>query len=67
MTLFNDHEYLILTIKQEEKADVLDIIKKHNLSIMYPKVFEEISNLSQFVINDEQFGGHLSSLICWYE
>ncbi len=67
MTLFNGHEYLILTIKQEEKAELLDIIKQHNLGIMYPSVFKESSNLSQFTIDDEQFGGHLSNLICWYE
>ena len=34
---------------------------------MYPKVFEETSNLSQFTIDDKKFGGHLAGFICWYE
>lgn len=67
MKLFNGKEYLILSIKQDEKKELLDIIKKHNLEIMYPSVFEEDSNLVQFTINDKQFGGHLASFICHYE
>ena len=65
--LFNDRLYVILTIKQEEKAEILEIVKKYNLKIMYPKVFEETSNLSQFTIDDKKFGGHLAGFICWYE
>ena len=67
LKLFNGKLYVILTIKQEEKQDILDIIDKHGLDIMYPKVFEENSNLDRFCIDDERFGGHLANFICWYE
>ena len=67
LKLFNGKLYVVLTIKQEEKQDILDIIDKHGLDIMYPKVFEENSNLDRFCIDDERFGGHLANFICWYE
>ena len=68
MKLFNNHLYVILHIKQKEKAEVVKIAYDHNIPLMYPKMFlEEISDLSQICIDDEHLGGHLMSMICSYE
>ena len=58
---------MILSIKQEEKKDILEIINKYNLKIHYQRVFDEVGSLSRFIIDDEEFGGHLASFICHYE
>ena len=68
MKLFNNHLYVILHIKQKEKAEVVKIAHDHNIPLAYPKMFlEEISDLSQICIDDEHLGGHLMSMICAYE
>ena len=68
MKLFNNHLYVILTIKQKEKAEVVRLAEKHNLALVYPDEFlNEISDLSQICIDDEHLGGHLMSVTCAYE
>ena len=68
MKLFNDHLYVILSIKQKEKAELVKIARDHGLDLMYPDVFlNEISDISQICIDDEHLGGHLMSMICFYE
>lgn len=67
MKPFNGKLYMILSIKQEEKKDILEIVSKYNLKTQYPQVFDEVSNLDRFTIDDECFGGHLASFICYYE
>lgn len=68
MKLFNNRSYVILHIKQKEKAEVVKLAKNHNLPITYPDIFlEETSDLNQICINDECLGGHLMSMICAYE
>lgn len=39
MKLFNNHLYVILTIKQKDIAEVIELAKAHNLSLRYPKMF----------------------------
>lgn len=64
MKLFNNHRYVILDIKQKEIADVLELAKAHNLSLMYPKMFlNNTDDLSLTCIDDEHLGGHLSLII----
>ena len=68
MKLFNNRRYVILTIKQKEKAEVVKLAKDHGLGLMYPSIFlEEVNNLIQTCIDDECLGGHLMSMICAYE
>lgn len=68
MKLFNDHLYVILSVKQKEKAELVKIARGHGLALMCPDVFlNEISDLSQICIDDEYLGGHLMSMICFYE
>ena len=68
MKLFNNHLYVILTIKQKEKAEVVKLAKDHNLPLMYPDMFlNEIGDLSRICIDDGHLGGHLMSTICAYE
>ena len=68
MKLFNNRLYVILHIKQKEKAEVVKLAEDHNLPLMYPDVFlKEVSDLSQTCIDDGHLGGHLMSMICSYE
>ena len=68
MKLFNNHLYVILHIKQKEKAEVVKLARDHNLDLTYPDVFfKEVGDLSQICIDDEHLGGHLMSMICSYE
>ena len=68
MKLFNNRRYVILSIKQEEKAEVVKLAKDHNLGLLYPDLFlREKSDLCQICIDDNRFGGHLMSMICSYE
>ncbi len=61
--LFNNHLYVILDIKQEEKAAVIELANSHNLSLLYPELFlNNTGDLSLICINDEFLGGHLSSI-----
>ena len=68
MKLFNNRVYVILHIKQKEKADAVKLAEDHNLPLMYPDMFlNEISDLCQICIDDGHLGGHLMSMICSYE
>ena len=68
MKLFNNRLYVILHIKQKEKAEVVKLAEDHNLPLMYPDMFlKEVSDLSQTCIDDGHLGGHLMSMICSYE
>ena len=68
MKLFNNHLYVILHIKQKEKAEVVKLASDHNLDLTYPDMFfKEVGGLSQICIDDGHLGGHLMSMICSYE
>ena len=68
MKLFNNHLYVILHIKQKEKAEVVKLASDHNLDLTYPDMFfKEVGGLSQICIDDGHLGGHLMSMICFYE
>ena len=68
MKLFNNRLYVILHIKQKEKAEVVKLAEDHNLPLMYPDIFlKEKSDLCQICIDDGHLGGHLMSMICAYE
>lgn len=68
MKLFNNHLYVILHIKQKEKAEVVKLAQDHDLPLMYPDMFlEEIGDLSQICIDDGHLGGHLMPMTCSYE
>ena len=68
MKLFNNHTYVILSIKNDEAKELLDIAQKSNLGLMYPKLFKKgYSEIARLCINDERLGGILSGMICWYE
>lgn len=65
MKLFNNHLYVILSIKQKEKLELVEIAKSHNLDIEYPELFfEEKGDLSRICIDDESLGGYLMTLVC---
>lgn len=64
MKLFNNRLYVILQIKQKEKADVVKLAEDHNLPLMYSDMFlNEISDLYQICIDEGHLGGHLTSMI----
>lgn len=68
MKLFNNKLYVILLIKEEEKREVINLAKEHNLEILYEDMFiSQKGDLHRICIDDNFLGGTLGSIQCLYE
>ncbi len=68
MKLFNNKLYVILLIKEEEKREVINLAKEHNLEILYEDMFiNQEGDLHRICIDDNSLGGALGSIQCFYE
>lgn len=68
MKLFNNKLYVILLIKEEEKLEVINLAKEHNLKILYEDMFiNQKGDLHRICIDDNSLGGVLGSIQCFYE
>lgn len=68
MKLFNNKLYVILLIKEEEKWEVINLAKEHNLEILYEDMFiNQKGDLHRICIDDNSLGGTLGSIQCFCE
>lgn len=68
MKLFNGHTYIILTVKQEEKADFIRFAQKRRIKpyVGY-SILQEEGDVHYAYINDKNFGVDINTVLYFYE
>ena len=68
MKLFNGHTYIILTVKQEEKADFIRFAQKRRIKpyVGY-SILQEEGDVHYVYINDKNFGVDINTVLYFYE
>ena len=68
MKLFNGHTYIILTVKQEEKADFIRFAQKRRIKpyVGY-SILQEEGDVHCVYINDKNFGIDINAVLYFYE
>ena len=69
--MFNGNKCVILSIKPKEIDWLLKVVAKNNLRIDYLELFDDAKKnnkeLHRIYIDDESFGGIVSTIICYHE